>query len=285
MSGLSPGVSSTDLHERLSDPFEDSKRLSNPFASRPHTSPGTPLQKQYSQDKEKGVAVTAAPVIMSEKPGTPNFIRDADPEKAGFFPYMDDRLGAPEYAFPLFSDQKEDDDDLHMPQWDDDVKLKANFKDHFTRENIVSTFGLAFMIIGLLCVFVVLPVISYTGTSILDYDYETPLSQMPKSGPQPQAWATVNNETYPLMQNMRSGLIDPDTPDSAKTRNGVNGDEYVLVFSDEFNEKNRTFYPGDDPYWFGGDFWYAATQDLEWYDPDAINTGELGQKPILFSSC
>ncbi|KAF2861679.1 glycoside hydrolase family 16 protein [Piedraia hortae CBS 480.64] len=186
---------------------------------------------------------------------------------------MDDRLGAPEYGFPLFSDEKEDDDDLHMPQWDDDKKLKPRFQDHFTRANIVNTVGLVVMILGLLCVFVVLPVISYTGTSILSYGYETPMSQMPK-GPQPEAWATVNNKTYPLMSNIRRSLIDPDTPSNAKTRKGVNGDVFNLVFSDEFNDKNRTFYPGDDPYWFGLDGWYGATQDLEWYDPDAVTTGD-----------
>jgi len=273
-----PGVSSTDLHKRLSDPFDDNRRLSDPFESQQNTAPGTPqLQKQSSPDQEKAAA--AATVTASAKPGTPNLVRDADPEKAGFFPYMDDRLAAPGYAFPLFTDQKEDDDDLHMPQWDDDVKLKPRFKDHFTRENIVSTLGLLFMVLGLLCIFIILPVISYTGTSILDYNYETPLDQMggPWKDQQAEAWATVNNKTYPLMSNVRTGLIDPDTPASAKTRTGVNGDEYVLVFSDEFNQQNRSFYPGDDPYWYGFDGWYGATQDLEWYDPDAINTGMLQQ--------
>lgn len=286
------GVSSADLRKRLSDPFHDTKRLSNPFASRQNTAPGTPKQaKQASSDLEKGAGISAteaspdniekgAAIAATEvpmaatKPGTPNFIRDADPEKATFFPYMDDRLGAPDYAFPLFSDQKEDDDDLHMPQWDDDKRLKPKFKDHFTRENIVSTLGLVFMMLGLLCIFVVLPVVSYTGTSLLDYDYETPLSQMPQTGDS-QPWAFVNDVVYPLMENVRSGLIDPDTPSSAKSRNGVNGDEYVLVFSDEFNAKNRSFYPGDDPYWYGLNAWYGATQDLEWYDPDALNTGKL----------
>lgn len=46
------------------------------------------------------------------------------------------------------------------------------------------------------------------------------------------------------------------------------------MFSDEFNEDNRTFYPGDDPFWTGADIWYGATQDMEWYDPDAITTGK-----------
>ncbi|KAK5121647.1 hypothetical protein LTR85_004819 [Meristemomyces frigidus] len=270
------GVSSADLQKRLSDPFGDTKRLENPFDSRQNTAPSTPQQtKQADPDLEKGVAISATEVPMATtKPGTPNFIRDADPEKAAFFPYMDDRLGAPDYAFPLFSDQKEDDDELHMPQWDDDKRLKPKFKDHFTRENIVSTLGLLFMMLGLLCIFVVLPVVSYTGTSLLDYSYETPLDQMPQTGNSPEAWAIVNNNTYPLMENMRTGLVDPDTPTSAKTRKGVNGDEYILVFSDEFNAKNRSFYPGDDPYWSGLNAWYGATQDLEWYDPDALNTGD-----------
>ncbi|KAK5135686.1 hypothetical protein LTR08_004987 [Meristemomyces frigidus] len=277
LTGGAAEVSSSDLQNRLSNPFGDTKRYSNPFDSRQHTVPSTPVHPQQSDsDREKeGAAFAAAEVPMTPgNPGTPIFIQDADPEKATFFHYMDDRLGAPDYAFPLFSDQKEDDDDLHMPMWDDDKKLKPKLKDHFNRENVVSTLGLFSMVAGLLCIFVVLPVVSYTGFNLLDYSYETPLDQMPQSGPVEEAWAIVNNASYPLMENMRSGLVDPDTPDAAKTRVGVNGDDYVLVFSDEFNARNRTFYEGDDPYWFGLNAWYGATQDLEWYDPDAINTGD-----------
>ena len=84
----------------------------------------------------------------------------------------------------------------------------------------------------------------------------------------------VNDRIYPLLQNIRRGLIDKDTPEEAKTRiSGVTGETLILVFSDEFNRDNRTFYQGDDPFWFGFEGWYGATQDLEWYDPDAINTG------------
>lgn len=39
-------------------------------------------------------------------------------------------------------------------------------------------------------------------------------------------------------------LIDPDTPQSARTRTGFDGLDYELVFSDEFNVEGRTFYPG-----------------------------------------
>jgi len=34
---------------------------------------------------------------------------------------------------------------------------------------------------------------------------------------------------------------------SAYTRQGFDGEEYELVFSDEFNTDGRTFWPGDDP--------------------------------------
>ena len=67
-------------------------------------------------------------------------------------------------------------------------------------------------------------------------------------------------------------LIDSTTPDSAKTRTGFDGTPYELVFSDEFTLDNRTFYPGDDPYWEAVDLWYGATADEEWYDPSQITT-------------
>ncbi|EGF99707.1 family 16 glycoside hydrolase, partial [Melampsora larici-populina 98AG31] len=68
------------------------------------------------------------------------------------------------------------------------------------------------------------------------------------------------------------GLIDPDTPKNAKTRRGFDGDEYELVFSDEFNQNGRTFWPGDDPYWEAADIHYWPTGDQEWYDPDGAVT-------------
>ena len=53
------------------------------------------------------------------------------------------------------------------------------------------------------------------------------------------------------------GAIDLDTPEDVKTKKGpTNGDDMVLVFSDEFNVDGRTFYPGDDPYWEAVDLHY-----------------------------
>ena len=281
------GMSSEDLQKRLSNPFKDTNRMSNPFGSANNTAPGTPIARTNSKDNEKVPIAGATAAVgagagavaaheMVERHGTPLLIRENDPEKAVFFPYMDDRLGAPIAEFPLYTDAIEDDDDMHMPQWDDDIKLKPHWKDHFSRGNISSTIGMIFMVLGLLTVFIVLPVISFTGTNLIPYTYETPLDQMPGAwdAQDKSSWTYVNDKVYPLMKNIRTGLIDPDTPESAMTRKDINGDTMNLVFSDEFNEKNRSFWPGDDPYWFGGNFWYGATQDLEWYDPDALNTGK-----------
>jgi hypothetical protein len=67
-------------------------------------------------------------------------------------------------------------------------------------------------------------------------------------------------------------LIDNDTPQESQTRMGFDGNEYQLVFSDEFTKPGRTFYPGDDPFWEAVDLWYGATGDLEWYDPSQVTT-------------
>ncbi|KAL1682246.1 glycoside hydrolase family 16 protein [Schizophyllum commune] len=67
-------------------------------------------------------------------------------------------------------------------------------------------------------------------------------------------------------------LIDGDTPDDATERTGSDGKKYNLVFSDEFNQNDRTFNPGDDPYWEAVDLHYWPTGDIEWYDPKAITT-------------
>ncbi|KAF9238742.1 glycoside hydrolase family 16 protein [Melanogaster broomeanus] len=76
----------------------------------------------------------------------------------------------------------------------------------------------------------------------------------------------------PFMLGDRS-LIDVDTPKDAYTKPSWNGGPNMdLVFSDEFNVPDRTFWPGDDPYWEAANLHYWATNNLEWYYPDAITT-------------
>ena len=84
----------------------------------------------------------------------------------------------------------------------------------------------------------------------------------------------INNGKVELLKNIRTGLIDPDTPDSAKSMTSYDGKTLNLVFSDEFSTPGRTFFDGDDPYWTAVDIWYGVTRDLEWYDPDAAVTND-----------
>ncbi|KAH3688599.1 hypothetical protein WICPIJ_000409 [Wickerhamomyces pijperi] len=79
---------------------------------------------------------------------------------------------------------------------------------------------------------------------------------------------------YPTLKAIRTHLVDPDTPESAHHKEAKNGELWDLVFSDEFNAVGRTFYPNMDQFWEGANINYAATKDLEWYDPDAATTSE-----------
>jgi beta-glucan synthesis-associated protein KRE6 len=61
------------------------------------------------------------------------------------------------------------------------------------------------------------------------------------------------------------GLIDAETPSEAYTKGSwYDNTEMELVFSDEFNQEGRSFYPGDDPYWEAVDLHYWSTNDMEW---------------------
>nr|XP_018259340.1 uncharacterized protein I303_08268 [Kwoniella dejecticola CBS 10117]OBR81498.1 hypothetical protein I303_08268 [Kwoniella dejecticola CBS 10117] len=68
-------------------------------------------------------------------------------------------------------------------------------------------------------------------------------------------------------------LIDKDTPQSAYTWQSLEtGDQWELIFSDEFNRDGRSFFDGDDPYWEAVDLHYWQTNNLEWYDPRMVTT-------------
>ncbi|CAK5274062.1 unnamed protein product [Mycena citricolor] len=88
------------------------------------------------------------------------------------------------------------------------------------------------------------------------------------------AVATTVNATGQVASMGNFGLIDLDTPQDLHMIYGYHdpSQELQLVFSDEFNQDGRSFYPGDDPYWEAGDLHYWSTGDLEWYDPKALTT-------------
>ncbi|GMM34003.1 beta-glucan synthesis-associated protein [Saccharomycopsis crataegensis] len=188
---------------------------------------------------------------MSDRSTNP-FLIDAD-----FSPFG----GYPASSFPLHIDEKEPDDYLHNPDPIEDAKydhgrMMFDLKTMDKRSGF-GLVGLVCLLIGAIMVFVVYPVLTYSG--ILD-----------KSAP--VTYEILTKYTYPQLSAIRTSLVDPDTPNSALTKTARDGSKWNLAFSDEFNKEGRTFYDGDDQFFLAPDFHYAATNDLEWYDPYASST-------------
>ncbi|KAJ9651911.1 beta-glucan synthesis-associated protein [Neophaeococcomyces mojaviensis] len=157
----------------------------------------------------------------------------------------------------LYPEDVEKDDELHNPDGDESRDC-----DIFTKRGLVNVGGLGLITLGLLVLFIGYPALTFIQTFTTNND---PCRNNPNC---------LNVGKVPLLQNVRSGLIDPDTPKSAYTKKDHHGNEWKLVFSDEFTKSGRTFYDGDDPYMQAVDIWYGVTIDLEWYDPDAVTTND-----------
>ncbi|KAK6439856.1 beta-glucan synthesis-associated protein [Oleoguttula sp. CCFEE 5521] len=165
----------------------------------------------------------------------------------------------PSAGLLLFPEDVEKDDYLHNP--DPNEKEKLDCSDLFSKRGLVNVGGLALITLGVLILFIGYPILTFVQKAIKPAG-----SDLCKLDP------NCLKGNVATLKNVRTSLIDPDTPKSAMSRKDTNGNTQNLVFSDEFNEDGRTFYPGDDAYFTAMDFWYGATQDLEWYDPDAATT-------------
>ncbi|CAO2651172.1 Nn.00g094690.m01.CDS01 [Neocucurbitaria sp. VM-36] len=179
----------------------------------------------------------------------------------------------PSAGLLLFPEDVEKDDYLHNPDPNDKDKNECNI---WNRRGLVNVGGLGILALGILVLFIGYPVLTFVDK--LTAPERTPCTDNPL--------CIKGKENEALLKNIRTGLIDPDTPESAMSRTSYDGTKQVLVFSDEFNTDGRTFYDGDDPYFQAVDIWYGATQDLEWYDPDAAYTenGTLNLKFDLFKN-
>ncbi|KAK0483237.1 glycoside hydrolase family 16 protein [Armillaria novae-zelandiae] len=139
---------------------------------------------------------------------------------------------------------------------DDETEEKATKT--FPWRGIANIAALFLLIVGVLLLFIFYPVEHYYSTRSHN---EAVISNVQVNG----------SGQAPVLFQMPS-LIDPDTPSDVRKRTGYDGEDYTLVFSDEFNRDGRTFHPGDDPYWEAVDLWYGATADQEWYDPRQVTT-------------
>lgn len=165
--------------------------------------------------------------------------------------------GYPASSFPLHLEEKEADDYLHNPDPILDAKIDRKCQG-LDRRGWAALFGLGCLVLGGILLFIILPVLTYSGITQKKAATET-VEQL-------------SNYEYGILTAIRTDLVDPDTPKDAMHHEGRDGSKWPLVFSDEFNKEGRTFYEGDDQFWEGPDIHYAATQDLEWYSPDAATT-------------
>ncbi|KAF4573075.1 hypothetical protein EYR36_007585 [Pleurotus pulmonarius] len=154
----------------------------------------------------------------------------------------------------------EPDDDLHNPDPRRDRMHDAG--GHvFTSRGLANLGCIMVLCVGLLALFAGYPIVSHFTASPLSTMGGFNIGGINASG------------QIPDMPGNR-GLIDLETPRDAYNKVSYNDPsaEYQLVFSDEFNTEGRSFYPGDDPYWEAVDLHYWQTNNMEWYDPEAVTT-------------
>ncbi|KAI0375114.1 glycoside hydrolase family 16 protein [Pilatotrama ljubarskyi] len=151
-------------------------------------------------------------------------------------------------------DGPEPDDSLHNPDPRRDRKGDRSGS-VFTARGLMNLGCISILVAGIVALFVGYPIVSFFTRH--------PLSTL--------GGFNLGGVNASMPGNW--GLIDLDTPEEARTKvDYVTGQTWDLVFSDEFNVDGRTFYPGDDPYWEAVDLHYWQTNNLEWYDPEAITT-------------
>ncbi|RDX55786.1 glycoside hydrolase family 16 protein [Lentinus brumalis] len=179
------------------------------------------------------------------------------------------------YVLPLnpnYTDGPEADDKLHNP----DPK-----RDHKSDKGGSVMTGRGLMNLG--CIFILAAgiVALFGGYPVVTYFTKPKLTTM---GGFNFGGINASGQVPDIPGNW--GLIDKDTPEEVKWKEDyATGQKWQLVFSDEFNTDGRTFYPGDDPYWEAVDLHYWPTGNKEWYDPEAITTGNgslvitLSKKP------
>ncbi|KAI0720307.1 beta-glucan synthesis-associated protein-domain-containing protein [Cerioporus squamosus] len=173
------------------------------------------------------------------------------------------------WGMQISPEYKEEDDDLHKP--DSMPAAEADRSgEMFSWRGVTNVGTLLVLVAGILTLFVGYPVVTAVTRRPLSTFGAFNLGGINASGQVPDIPG-------------HRGLIDVDTPESARKKKAWNTDEDLeLVFSDEFNVDGRTFYPGDDPYWEAVDLHYWETNNLEWYDPAAITT-EGGDLVITLS--
>ncbi|KAJ2919795.1 hypothetical protein MD484_g536, partial [Candolleomyces efflorescens] len=172
-----------------------------------------------------------------------------------------------QWGTPFLLHDREPDDSIHNPDPQKDRTSDNGFV--FSSRGIQNLGCLLILGVGLIMLFAGYPIISRLTSKTQSLQGGFNLGGINATGQIPE-----------LPGNF--GLIDKDTPRNAYTKKSwETNEDMVLVFSDEFNQDGRTFYPGDDPYWEAVDLHYWGTNDLEWYDPSQATTSNGSLQLIL----
>ena len=130
---------------------------------------------------------------------------------------------------------REPDDYLHNPDPKRDRKNDQGGT-IFTSRGIANLGCLFFLCAGLLTLF--------AGYPLITYFTKHPLSTLGAFN-----LGGINATGQVAKLTTHYALIDPDTPtDALNFPSFKDRSSWTLVFSDEFNVENRTFYPGEDPF-------------------------------------
>lgn len=148
----------------------------------------------------------------------------------------------PSAGLLLFPEDVEKDDYLHNPDPNEKEKREC---DVFTKRGIVNVGGLGLIVVGILVLFIVYPIL-YDAKDLfpsfflcrslwvrtmrlmrIDRTFVQKYTEPPdpcKTDPD-----CIKGGHQPLLKNIRTGLIDPDTPKSALTKKGADGSTLKLV--------------------------------------------------------
>ncbi|KAK7032976.1 GH16 domain-containing protein [Favolaschia claudopus] len=152
-------------------------------------------------------------------------------------------------AWGLDITHAEADDGLHDPRND------RNANNVLTGRGFQNVGCLVLLCLAIVGLFLGYPVAShFTNPVKIDQLHVNLTGQMPNIG----NWGLIDLATPKELYNIHS-YHDPSQT-------------LQLVFSDEFETEDRSFYPGDDPYWEAVDLHYWQTGNLEWYDPSSMTT-------------
>ncbi|KAF4620325.1 hypothetical protein D9613_000685 [Agrocybe pediades] len=166
-----------------------------------------------------------------------------------------------QWGSSLSTEVIEDDDEQYTPSWRGEKKGITSIASSLSTRGAGNVGCLMLLVAGVLALFIGYPIASFNKKGS-----QSTLGGFNVGG------INATGQVPEVMGNF--GLIDSETPHEAYTKTSwADGrTEMQLVFSDEFNTDGRTFYPGDDPYWEAVDLHYWATNNLEWYDPEAVTT-------------